>query len=414
MTKNYNTFIQLGSNRNLSKFELSRILEKLFIDEINFIEWKQFILLSLDSSMQKTFFKSLDNSGSIVKAGTLSFNVRKSDDILWNDIYLKHFVKRLSDVSIQRSKNLKFSINIQSNSLDFKNWISNNIRRIIKQHLKERKLQAKILPTKKVSADLTPFQFYKENMLKRGLEIFCFDIKSKMYFGFTSWVTNPFKDIKQDEDRPERFFTHGTSIRLSRTLINLSNTPKNGIILDPFCGTGTILIEGLKQDTKVIGIDKDPKCVRASKSNLNHFSEQFHSRVKMKERWSIYMKDSSNLKDTIEEKIDSIVTEPYLGPFLKKLPTIDEAKEIMYGLEKLYIRVLNECVKQLKDGGKVIFIIPEYKYHSGVSISPNASSIAKKTNLQLVTRSKFFSLVLPIEIGRKHNIINRKLVVLTK
>ena len=79
MTKNYNTFIQLGSNRNLSKFELSRILEKLFIDEINFIEWKQFILLSLDSSMQKTFFKSLDNSGSIVKEGTLSFNVRKSD-----------------------------------------------------------------------------------------------------------------------------------------------------------------------------------------------------------------------------------------------------------------------------------------------------------------------------------------------
>jgi len=410
----FNTFIQLGSNRNLSKLELSSVLEKLSVEKISFMEWRQYVFLSLDSTKQKTLFKNLEFSGSIVKAGILIFDVKKTDELLSTDIFIDHLSKRLEEISIQKSKNLKFSINIQSQSIDFKKKISNNIRRRINQYLKERKLQAKILPTKKISADLTPFQFYKENMLKRGLEIFCFDIKSKMYFGFTSWVTNPFKDIKQDEERPERFFTHGTSIKLSRTLVNLSNTPKNGILLDPFCGTGTILIEGLKQDAKVLGIDKDPKCVRAAKANLNHFSRQFHSREKMKEKWSIILKDSRELDNIIEEEIDSIVTEPYLGPFLKKLPEIDEAKEIMDNLEKLYVRVLNECVKHLKVEGKVIFIIPEYRYPSNISISPNVSSIAKKTKLQLIKKSKFFSLDLPIGIGRKHNIINRKLVVLTK
>ena len=414
MTVPYNTFIQLGSNRNLSKFELSCILEKLNVDEVNFMEWRQYVFLSLESSKQKSFFKSLNFSGSIVKAGTLNFNVKKSDETLWKDIFLDSFNMKLNDVSISMNKKLKFSINIQSGSLDFKKKISNNIRRKINQYFRERKIQVKILPTKKISADLTPFQFYKENMLKRGLEIYCFDIKSKMYFGFTSWVTNPFKDIKQDEERPERFFTHGTSIKLSRTLVNLSQTPKNGLMLDPFCGTGTILIEGLKQEMKVIGIDKDPKCVRATKANLNHFSEQFHKREKMKEKWSVYMKDSRYLKDIIEEEVDSIVTEPYLGPFLKKLPIIDEAKEIMIDLEQLYLKVLNECVKLLKTGGKIIFIIPEYKYPSNLHIFPDVSSIANNTKLQLVEKSKFFSLDLPIEIGRKHNIINRKLIVLSK
>jgi tRNA G10 N-methylase Trm11 len=414
MTTQFNTFVQFGSNRNLSKFELSSILEKLKVDEVNFIEWRNYILLNLDSSEQKSFLKILDFSGSIVKAGTIGFNVKRTDETNWKDIFLDFFTRKLDDASIPMNKRLKFSINIQSRSLDFKKKISNNIRRTINQYFKERKIQVKILPTKKVSADLTPFQFYKENMLKRGLEIFCFDIKSKMYFGFTSWVTNPFKDIKQDEERPERFFTHGTSIKLSRTLVNLSQTPKDGIMLDPFCGTGTILIEGLKQEIKVIGIDKDPKCVRASKANLNHFSEQFPSRERMKDRWLVYMKDSRHLKDTIEEEFDSIVTEPYLGPFLKKLPKIDEAKEIMIDLEKLYVKVLIECTKQLKTNGKIILIVPEYKYNSNISISPDVSSIAKKTKLLLVEKSKFFGLDLPIEIGRTHNIINRKLVVLTK
>ncbi|MFW9852373.1 MAG: TRM11 family SAM-dependent methyltransferase [Candidatus Thorarchaeota archaeon] len=414
MKNQFSTFVQLGSNRNLSKFELSCILEKLNVEEVNFMEWKHYVFLSLDSSEQKSFFKILDFSGSIVKAGTLSFSLKKSDEILWEDIFLDSINRQLDAAYIPTNKKLKFSINIQSRSLDFKKKISNKIRRRINQYFKERKIQVRILPIKKISADLTPFQFYKENMLKRGLEIFCFDIKSKMYFGFTNWVTNPFKDIKQDEERPERFFTHGTSIKLSRTLVNLSQTLKDGILLDPFCGTGTILIEGLKQKMKVIGIDKDPKCIRATKANLNHFSEQFHSREKMKEKWLVYMKDSRYLKDTIDKEIDSIVTEPYLGPFLKKLPEMDEAKEIMDNLEKLYVRVLNECAKHLKVGGKIIFIVPEYKYPSDISISPNVSSIAKKTKLQLVTKSKFFSLDLPIEIGRKHNIINRKLVVLVK
>lgn len=47
------------------------------------------------------------------------------------------------------------------------------------------------------------------------------------------------------------------SVSLMRWLVRLV-TPKGGIVLDPYCGSGTTLVAALEEDCKYIGIDRDP------------------------------------------------------------------------------------------------------------------------------------------------------------
>ena len=43
----------------------------------------------------------------------------------------------------------------------------------------------------------------------------------------------------------------------------------NKVILDPFCGSGTLLIEASKQNKKVIGLDSNPIAYILGKAKIN-------------------------------------------------------------------------------------------------------------------------------------------------
>ena len=414
MSLSFNTFVKLGANPELSKLELSSILEEFSIEEIKFQEWKNYILLKLKKERQNKLIKSLDKSGSIIKTGFFKLEEKLSD---LNKIepkiiaYLKEIIQILP---IQKSRKIKISLNIQASSSDIKTRINKMISEILYRRSSEFQFEIKIRSSKKKSVELSPYQFYKENYHRRGIEITCLVIKSKVFIGHLRWVTNPLKDIKQDEERPVRLFTHGTSIKLARTLVNLSKIKKGDILFDPFCGTGTILLEGLKQDLRVVGIDKDPKCVRASKANLNHFSMKHLSKERVKDKWTIYHLDSQELNKVLDMEIGGLVTEPYLGPFIKDLPPKEIALDTMSMLEKLYSRIIQRSVKFLKPDHRVVLIIPEYRYTKDYSVYPDFRTIADKCGLKIITESSFFNVKLPVQIGRKHNIINRKLVIYSK
>lgn len=415
MSSKYTTFVKLGSNKDLSKLELSVLLKKLGVEDVAFTEWMDYILLKLNRNNFAKFFKILDNTGSIIKAGYLNSEVNIDREDIWKLKLKDHLIINIEKFSSEKNKSLKIALDVQAKNIALRNRIINFIRTTIINYSKEVKIQTKIIGMKKTYSELTPFQFYKENFPKRGLEVTSFSVKSKLIFGITKWVTNPLLDIKQDERRQTRLFTHGTSIKLARTLVFLSEISNDGLLLDPFCGTGTILIEALKRKMQTIGVDKDPKCFRASKDNLNAFSLQYPAKAKMKDKWVVYSQDSRDLGKILKEKsLDAIVTEPYLGPFLKQLPSIEEARETMKTLEKLYIRVLREGSSFLKDTGKIIFILPVYHYSDKLEVHPDIEKIASQCSLINQESSKFFHVSLPLQIGRKHNIINRYLAIFTK
>ncbi len=76
---------------------------------------------------------------------------------------------------------------------------------------------------------------------------------------------------RQNQYRP---FSSPVSIhpRLARTIVNLSEVPRDGTVLDPFCGTGGILLEAGLVGCDVYGLDVQAEMVDGSIENLDAFN----------------------------------------------------------------------------------------------------------------------------------------------
>ena len=88
--------------------------------------------------------------------------------------------------------------------------------------------------------------------------------------------------------------------KLARSLVNLSKVVENDLVLDPFCGTGGILIEAGLMGLKTKGFDINHYMVEGCIQNLRHFNL----------RYDVEKGDALKIDDV---KPDSIVTDPPYG-----------------------------------------------------------------------------------------------------
>ncbi len=94
---------------------------------------------------------------------------------------------------------------------------------------------------------------------------------------------------------------HELDLKLSRCIVNLSQLKEGKTLCDPFCGTGTILLQAESMGIKSIGIDFDPLMCDITKKNLA--ANQFKSKV---------INSGYNEIQNIKSTIDAIVTDlPY-------------------------------------------------------------------------------------------------------
>ncbi|MFH0862852.1 MAG: DNA methyltransferase [Candidatus Altiarchaeota archaeon] len=76
--------------------------------------------------------------------------------------------------------------------------------------------------------------------------------------------------LRRAQYRP---YFHPTSMhpKLARALVNLSRVSSDDTVLDPFCGTGGVLIEAGLMGIGLCGWDIDPKMVEGCRQNLGEF-----------------------------------------------------------------------------------------------------------------------------------------------
>ncbi len=102
-------------------------------------------------------------------------------------------------------------------------------------------------------------------------------IKNEFYLGKELWS----KDRKQYHSREPsnrpNFRPGSMKTDFARALVNLSCVRKGEIFLDPFCGSGGILIEASHLGANCIGIDIDYNAVVSSMKNLRAFGESFYT-----------------------------------------------------------------------------------------------------------------------------------------
>ena len=78
--------------------------------------------------------------------------------------------------------------------------------------------------------------------------------------------------------RPRRrAFFHPAAIfpKLSRALVNLSRVRPGEVFLDPFCGTGSLLLEAYEIGAFPVGSDLDSRMVRGARRNMEGFHQDW-------------------------------------------------------------------------------------------------------------------------------------------
>jgi tRNA G10 N-methylase Trm11 len=175
-------------------------------------------------------------------------------------------------------------------------------------------------------------------------------------------VHNPFEFQKRDIGRPFQRKIFAIPPRLAKIMTNLGYCTPGKLLLDPFCGVGTILQEALLTGARVIGMDLNPWCVKATTENLAWLKKEYTLR---EAEYTVLLGDSRTLTDRIQQEVDCIGTEPDLGPALRHIPTMSYATKIMDRLKPLYRDFLEEAHGILKKGGRLVLVTPYIKTRSG-------------------------------------------------
>ncbi len=160
------------------------------------------------------------------------------------------------------------------------------------------------------------------------------------------------KIISQGDSAGVKNLSQNSDLSLQKD--NTKQSPTDQVLLDPFCGSGTILMEAMLLGVQdVIGVDVSEKAVKNTRKNLEWVQERFN--LSKKNSFEVRVGNAVKLAGIIKEgSVDVIVTEPYLGP-QKKAGNIEKVKK---DLEVLYTGAIREFRKILKPGGRVVMVWP--------------------------------------------------------
>ncbi len=110
------------------------------------------------------------------------------------------------------------------------------------------------------------------------------------------------KTFSERRPRKKPFF-HPSAMpsKMARCMVNLAHARVESILLDPFCGTGTSLIEATFIGCQAIGVDAQRRMILGTKKNLSFFNIAAEGLVLADSRKPPFF------------KVDSVVTDPPYG-----------------------------------------------------------------------------------------------------
>lgn len=128
--------------------------------------------------------------------------------------------------------------------------------------------------------------------------------------------------------------------KVARALVNLSSIQENETILDPFCGTGGILLEAGLIGIRALGSDIEQKMVDGCKKTLNFYQIK---------NYELYCCDIGEIPQRVSG-VDAVVTD---FPYGKATTTKGEH------LRALYTRAFTSIASILKKNGRAVVGLSE-------------------------------------------------------
>ena len=189
---------------------------------------------------------------------------------------------------------------------------------------------------------ISKFSQAKVSLENPALIIYLILTESQGFFGFsTEFKKND--DIKKLKGHP-----HELDWKLSRAMINLAGFKEGDTLCDPFCGTGTTLLEAESMGIRSIGIDFDKKMCDVTIKNLKE--NKFDSKV--------FNSDYKYL-NKIQSKYDGIVTDL---PYGRASKTSERPEKLLQNFISIIPKKKRLAIMCKKGAEKGLKINPSKKY----------------------------------------------------
>ena len=301
----------------------------------------------------------------------LSFTLK---DYLHPNIIRSHFIK-------PQGGKLQLGISIYKAGPDQRLFGQNKrIGMELKRGLTMVGLSSRIVIPEGASLALPSVAVTNNLLLQKGAEIDLIVTAKQVYVGKTATVQD-FQDYgRRDYQRPVRDTRIGMlPPKVAQEMINLAKIPESSkaggeYVLDPFCGSGTILQEAMLMGYRVHGSDVSDKAVEAAEKNLNWFRPRYK---RPPNRFEVAVSDVKDLEKNVMEnkKIACVVTEGTLGPPYDKPPGEKEIEKNFKELAKLHTAAFSELYKLLPAQGRIVIAFPAYRKNSGYVSFPGLDKI---------------------------------------
>jgi len=366
-------FFVLGRNSTLSTAEIISVLNVRKISySIKKLSPEICILSSNHSLDTNELMKTL---GGTVKIGEILDEVGfDEDEVNFEKIFLASNLT--SKYLPKREGKLHIGVSIYNagGSNQYVAQLEKRLKEInltIKENLKEKGARIGFVQIK--GRVLSSVSVAKNSLLTQGAEFVLILSADKIMVGKTLAVQEFETFSFRDFFRPQKDKRSGIMPpKLARMMINLASINKNALLLDPFCGSGTILQEAIFLGFKnIIGCDISGKAISDTKENIDWLFKNFRYLNQSKFNLKLFSIDVRNISQKIPQNlVDAIITEPYLGPPMFKMPDLKTVERLLPQLSILYFDTFFQFAKIMKKGGKMVIIFPAFAIGSQIYFVP--------------------------------------------
>lgn len=394
---------------NLFAFELGRVKDICFAELISVFGREKLVEQNLDTAIfefKTDYLKSIAKSpqslqnrlGGTIKIIEIIEKLPLSGKKIDNE-EIQEVIKKILEKHFQNaSGKIPFSLTL----LSFKDPYAINSKSLLnfsKKIIKSLGLNSRFV--NKGPESPKPSTIYKARVIEKGIDINIINGKNGIYIGKTVAIQDIDAYSERDFGKPLRDAKAGMlPPKLAQIMINFA--PEAKTIYDPFCGTGTIPMEGILMGKNVIASDIEDKMIRFTKKNCEWLRKNFGNEIP--EPLAIFRNDARFLlKKDFSVLPDAIVTEGYLGKPLMRSPSEKELEMTFREIENLYLNFLRSAKALLPENAKVVICVPAIRMGQKTAHLPHLDQLAIQSG---------FSIEDTFTYSRPDQIVAREIVVL--
>lgn len=235
---------------------------------------------------------------------------------------------------------------------------------LLKSSLKKSGVSLRLIPNDNLELSTATSHNNKLGLSPNKVELIVVKLGREVIVAESRGAQNITAYAKRDRDRPKRdAFVGMLPPKLAQIMVNLAGcNVEHQILLDPFCGTGTVLQEALLKNYTVYGSDLNPKMINYSIENLNWLQKTHHTTGKVLD---IRTADATDYKWNEAKQLNLIVCETYLGQPFSAPPSPKKLQEVVGNCNHIINKFLTNIRSQISSDTRLCIAVPAWRDTEG-------------------------------------------------